>query len=279
MLSYRHAFHAGNYADVLKHCVLIDILSYMVLKDKPLCYLDTHAGAGMYHLGSKEAVKTSEFEQGVMALLQIESLPQSLQLYRQQIEAVNHGEIRKYPGSPTIAQNLLRPYDRLLLCEMHPADSRLLQKQFGKVRNASCFEEDGYQKSLALLPPPERRGVVLIDPSYEVKDEYQWVVDYLKQMVRRFATGVYAIWYPIADEDRSRRMIQKIKTSGIPHIQQFELGLTDNHKAPGMTGTGMLVVNPPWNLKAHLSESLPVMAAALGPTAYWRIDDLVEEGG
>jgi 23S rRNA (adenine2030-N6)-methyltransferase len=276
MLSYRHAFHAGNYADVLKHTVLVQILRYMLQKDKPICYFDTHAGAGFYDLTTEEANKTAEYHRGIELLWQERSLPQALDDYRECVKAACGEHLTAYPGSPWFAQHLLRPQDRLVLCELHPADRAQLEQTFGASKNVQSYAEDGWQKSLALIPPPERRGLVLIDPSYELKEEYGKVVEHVKQLHRKFATGVYAIWYPIADPERTAFLLRRMRSSGIKRIVQLELGVTRDHREPGMTGTGMIVINPPWNLAEVMQPALEFFARRLGPYAY---SDIVELAG
>lgn len=274
MLSYRHAFHAGNYADVLKHCVLVQILRYLTQKDKPLCYLDTHAGAGFYHLTGPQALKTGEFQQGIGTLWTRQDLPPALAEYRDIVRFGAGDHLTGYPGSPWFAQHLLRPQDRLVLCELHPKDSAQLQRTFGSAPNVRCYDEDGWQKSLALMPPKERRGLVLMDPSYEVKEDYSKAVEHLKQLHQKFATGVYALWYPIADLSRTETMLRRLSKSGIPRMQLFEVGTTRQHSQPGMTGAGMIVINPPWNLTELMTPVLPYLAQRLGGEAYWRMEEL-----
>lgn len=277
MLSYRHAFHAGNYADVVKHTILVQILHYMLQKDKPLLYLDTHAGAGFYDLTSPEADKTGEYRKGIGLLWQTKDLPAALADYRACVQVACGTHLTAYPGSPWFAQHLLRAEDRLVLCELHPADRKQLERTFSGSANVRCYAEDGWQKSNALTPPPERRGLVLIDPSYEIKEDYLKVVEQVKLLHRKFATGVYAVWYPIADAARTDGMMRKMRSSGVKRILRIELGLTRDHQQPGMTGTGMLVVNPPWNLAEIMRPALAWLAGRLGDSAYAEVDELVGE--
>lgn len=277
MLSYRHAFHAGNYADVLKHATLVQILRYMTQKDKPLCYLDTHAGAGFYSLSSPEAAKTGEFQNGIGLVWQAKGLPAALADYQTCVKAACGAHLTAYPGSPWFAQHLLRAEDRLVLCELHPTDRKQLERTFSGGANVHCYAEDGWQKSVALIPPPERRGVVLIDPSYEIKDDYVKVAEHLTLLHRKFATGVYAIWYPIADPARTEALLRRVRNSGVRRILQLEVGLTSDHGQPGMTGTGMLVVNPPWNLAEVMQPALTWLTGRLGEGAYAEVRELVGE--
>ena len=264
MLSYRHIYHAGNHADVLKHLVQIQVLRHLIGKDKPLCYLDTHAGSGSYALGSTAALRNSEFATGIGRLWERTDLPDAVAAYVAVVRAVNPGgALARYPGSPEFARQLLRPQDRLVLCELHPDDRRRLRAQCAGDRRVR-IEEDGFHAVRALLPPIERRGLVFIDPPYEVKTDYQAVVDALVAAHRRFATGVYAIWYPVVDRERVDQLERKVKASGIRDIRLFELSVRPDSAGHGMTGSGMLVVNPPWTLAADLAAALPYLAQVLG---------------
>jgi 23S rRNA (adenine2030-N6)-methyltransferase len=277
MLSYRHAFHAGNYADVLKHCTLVQILRYLLQKDKPLCYMDTHAGAGFYNLRTTEAEKTAEYTRGIGAIWDKRGLPPALKDYRDCVRTACGVNLVAYPGSPWFAQHLLRPADRIILCELHPQDRVQLERTFQSSPNVYVYAEDGWQKSLALTPPTERRGLVLIDPSYEIKDEYVRVVEHLKQLHRKFTTGVYALWYPIADPSRTDVLLRRLRASKIPRVLRLELGLTRDHQQIGMTGTGMLVVNPPWQLAETMTPVLSYLTQILGADAYYEIEEIAGE--
>jgi 23S rRNA (adenine2030-N6)-methyltransferase len=283
LLSYRHAFHAGNFADVLKHLVLHEVLVYLTRKDKPLCYIDSHAGAGLYGLRDAHAQKNREFDNGIGLLWARDDLPPSVAAYRQCIGGFNpHGELRHYPGSPLVAARLLRDHDRLFLFELHGSDFRLLGKHLHDDRRVHLFDTDGFAGVVANVPPRERRGLVLIDPPYEVKRDYVTVVDTLVDAHRRFATGVYAVWYPVVERARIQDMVKKLTRSGIRRIQQFELGIRDD-RMPGMGSAGMLLVNPPWSLLAGMREALPYLAALLGGqgngngSGHWLAEELVGE--
>lgn len=278
MLSYRHGFHAGNYADVLKHLVLMRTLQYVAQKNRPALYLETHAGRGMYSLTGATAAKTAEFREGIGRLWQAGGIPARLQGYLDIIAQFNPGqELICYPGSPWIARTIMRPQDRLVLCELHPQDFRELALTFQRCPTARCYQEDGFVMSLASVPPPERRGVVFIDPSYEVKTDYQKVVDTLQKMYRKFASGTYLLWYPIVRADRTQTMLRQLTASGIRRISVFELHQTADHDQPGMTGTGMLVINPPWTLMGELQETLPFLQKTLAPNGHWSARTLVGE--
>jgi 23S rRNA (adenine2030-N6)-methyltransferase len=280
MLSYRHAFHAGNYADVLKHLVLSRTLDYMAQKPGPICYIDTHAGAGGYSLLCSEAKKTDEFSKGIGLLWGLKGLPSALAEYRTLIERFNEGRaLRSYPGSPWIARQLLRPQDRLELCELHPKDHPQLARLFKSERRVNCHFGDGFNRSLALVPPVERRGLVLIDPSYEIKSDYTLVVNHIKELHKRFATGTYALWYPQVDEQRVRALEKAFIRSGMRNIELYQLDLTDDHSQPGMTGSGMIVVNPPWTLKKDVREALEWLGPRVSDSGQplYRIEVLVPE--
>lgn len=277
MLSYLHAYHAGNYADVLKHTVLIQVLQYLIVKDKALCFIDTHSGAGRYKLTGNEAAKTGEFEQGIAALWEREHLPRGLADYVAQVKLANRtAELISYPGSGLIAAQVLRPQDRLVLCELHPRQVQILNRTFAAYKNVYCYNEDGFSKAVAIMPPLERRGVMLVDPSYELKGEYQRVVEHLQQCYRRFATGVYLLWYPLVDEQQVGKLMKALKRSGISRMHRFEVGFTEDHGQPGMTGTGMVVVNPTFGLTEVVDESLAFFAKQLGGSAYWKSEAMIK---
>ena len=280
MLSYRHAFHAGNYADVLKHLVVSRILAYLTQKPGPLCYIDTHAGAGGYNLQSDEANKTAEYQAGIGLLWERDDLPEPLKAYRDLVAKFNRGDALKfYPGSPWFAQQLLREYDRLELCELHPQDFPRLQQYFAKDQRIHCRREDGYQRSLALVPPAEKRGLILIDPSYELKEDYAKVVSHIRNLHKRFATGVYALWYPLVEERRVKTLEAAFVNSGMRRIQLYELSRTAKHLHKGMTGAGMIVINPPWRLKEEVTASLAYYAPMISDSgeALFRVKELVGE--
>lgn len=265
MLSYRHSFHAGNFADVLKHLVLVRILRYMTQKEKPLLYLDTHAGAGAYELAALQAGKTPEFEDGIGRLWSRPDLPEALADYVAQVRRVNEGGVlRHYPGSPWFARQLLRSNDRLALHELHPADFLLLQESFRDDRRTRVRREDGFHACRALLPPAERRALVLIDPPYELKEDYQRVVDTLLAAHRRFSSGTYALWYPVVERRRIDRLEKALRESGMHRILLLELGIAADRPGYGMTASGMLVVNPPWSLAAEMQPVLGYLAEILG---------------
>lgn len=266
MLSYRHAFHAGNPADVLKHIVLVRCLEYLNQKDKPYCYVDTHAGAGRYRLDDASAQKTGEYQQGIARLWHRQDLPETLGGYVGLMRQLNSGDrLVQYPGSPWLARALMREHDRGLLHELHPRDYALLVKHLGKAGRFQVRREDGFAGCIAAMPPKERRGLVLMDPSYEVKDDYQRVVDTLEHAHRRFATGTYLIWYPVIDRARNAAMERALKRTRIRNIKVFEFGTGPDSPGRGMTASGMVVVNPPWTLEAEMQALLPYLVSVMAP--------------
>jgi 23S rRNA (adenine2030-N6)-methyltransferase len=280
MLSYRHAFHAGNYGDVLKHLVLVGILEHLLRKPGAVRYIDTHAGAGGYRLDSAEALRTAEFQGGIGLLWNQEDLPEALARYVALVRAYNAGgTLSSYPGSPWFARHLLRGHDRLDLCELHPRDFATLQAGFSKPRNIRCHAADGFAVSLGLVPPVERRGLVLIDPSYELKQDYEGVVTHVRGLHRRFATGIYMVWYPIVDGARALRMEKGWRNSGLRRIHLYELSLTRDHRHPGMTGAGVVIVNPPWGLANAVEASLRCFTPLIGNPgeSCFRVEELVGE--
>lgn len=272
MLSYRHAFHAGNHADVLKHFVLMQVLEYATQKPTPFWYIDTHAGAGKYALDKSYAMQNAEFAQGIAQLWQDQELPAALASYLTLVRKLNpDGILRHYPGSPACALEILRHNDALRLFELHPNDFKLLKQT---VRDAGFLavsrkvlieSKDGFAGIKGLLPPPSRRAVVLIDPPYEDKHDYQRVVDSLKDSLQRFATGTYLIWYPLLQRPEPQTMLDKLKKMQIRTWLNITLQV---HKPAldgfGMHGSGLFIVNPPWTLAQTLSETMPYLVRTLG---------------
>ncbi len=258
MLSYQHAYHAGCFADVVKHTTLTYLLDYMIQKDKPLLYLETHAGRGLYDLKDAFAQKTKEAAHGVERLWH-EPKPNLtvFSSYLKHIKALNPtSELRFYPGSPLLAINTLRAKDRLYLCELHPEEFKHVQKAKHQAKRVHFSQSDGLAQLKALLPPPERRGLIFIDPSYELKIEYQSVPEAIKLAFEHFSTGVYCLWYPLVDAHAHQKLIKYMGQIKAPHHIRFEFYL--NHqtnpldKQWGMNGCGLWILNPPFTLKAQL---------------------------
>ncbi|GAB1234614.1 23S rRNA (adenine(2030)-N(6))-methyltransferase RlmJ [Ferrigenium sp. UT5] len=270
MLSYRHAFHAGNHADVLKHWVQMQLLQHLAQKEKPFWYIDTHAGAGCYALDSGYAEKNAEFESGIARLWQAAGLPHALADYVATVRQLNpDGKLRLYPGSPLVAQALLREPDRMRLFELHPTDHQILAENFsGQEPRVLVQKADGFAALKALLPPPPRRALVLIDPPYEEKQDYQRVVEAVQEGLKRFATGTYAVWYPQLQRSESEGLPKKLKRLPVKAWLHVALHVqTPSADGFGMHGSGMFVINPPWTLHATLQQVMPKLVALLGQDA------------
>lgn len=265
MLSYRHSFHAGNHADVLKHIVLTLILESLKQKEKGFFYLDTHSGTGRYSLSSREAEKTGEYVEGIARLWDREDLPEEVAKYVAEIKKINRGKLKFYAGSPLLAVQQLRPQDRALLTELHPNDYPLLRQEFARNRNVTTKRDNGFQQLKAALPPKERRGLVLIDPPYEMKEDYELVVRAIREGYKRFATGCYAIWYPVVLRQHVKKMIRGLEETGIRKILQIELAVRPDSDQRGMSASGMIVINPPWQLEKQMKKILPYLTDVLVP--------------
>lgn len=268
-MNYRHGFHAGNFADVLKHVAWLELLRLMTGKDKKLLVLDTHAGSGGYDLGGEQAARTGEWRDGIGRLLEAETPPPVVRRYVEAVRAYERkfnrraGTLGHYPGSPRLARPTLRAGDRCVLCEAHVAEAALLKREFAGDKAVEVRTVDGYAALKALLPPPERRGLVLIDPPFERGDEFPRVARALAQALRRFATGVYALWYPLKDEAAVavlRAAVAAIASRAI----DLELSLADPLPAEGLHACGLIVVNPPWTFDDAMKPALPWLARRLG---------------
>ena len=283
MFSYRHGFHAGNHADVLKHTTLIALLRHLTQKDTAITVLDTHAGAGLYRLDSRHALTSGEASQGIGRLTSpsgSELLAPALRDYLDMVASFNQtGDWRTYPGSPFIMQRLLRPQDKLVLFELHPTDAKALLSNVDQLRAGRQVDtriEDGFEGVRALLPPPSRRGLVLCDPSYEIKTDYARVLAMLTDALKRFATGTYAIWYPLIARPEAHELPRRLKSLATKNRRPWlNASLTvksnrsgtpqvDDHQGAGLPASGIFVLNPPHTLKAALQEALPQMVRLLG---------------
>ncbi|WP_375055866.1 23S rRNA (adenine(2030)-N(6))-methyltransferase RlmJ [Zobellella sp. DQSA1] len=266
MLSYRHAFHAGNHADVLKHAVQSLILEALGTKDKGFCYIDTHAGAGGYALSHEWTQKKAEYLGGIGLLWQQRQDWPELADYFAAIEAMNDGgRLDYYPGSPKVAAHFQRPQDRLVLMELHNNEVDNLRQNMRR-SEVAIHHRDGFEGLVALLPPTPRRGLVLIDPPYELKEDYHKVADSLAKAYRRWPIGIYAIWYPLLAKqvDRSDALKKALARSGFERILCAELSVSPQADDFGMHGSGMVVLNPPWKLGEQLAGLLPRLAQRLG---------------
>jgi len=275
MFSYRHAFHAGSHADILKHLTLIHLVEYLQEKPGALTIVDTHAGAGIYSLKDGFAAVSKEAEGGILRLLKfIEAgnpTVESISKYLEFIYAENMGgDIATYPGSPFILARLLRPQDRLKLFELHPKEIDILRHNVGELKQAKqidVYAADSFSRLKGLLPPPSRRGLVLIDPSYEDKQDYRYLEAAMEEALQRFATGCYAIWYPALSRRESAALPERMKKIAASHKRSWVHAELRIENVPGerrLQASGMFIINPPWTLEKHLSEALPILAKALG---------------
>ena len=270
MLSYRHGFHAGNHADVLKHVTLIALLRLLMRKDKAIVVVDTHAGAGIYSLEQGFALRNAEFRNGIALLWERNDLPEPVADYVGQVRVVNpDGVLRQYPGSPRIALGMLRPQDRLRLFELHTNEGLILAQQFMQDgRRVTVIAGDGFAGLKAVLPPHSRRGLVLIDPSYELASDYRVVVTALRDALQRFATGTYAVWYPLLQRRESIELPDKLRRAAGTDWLDIALQVkTPSPEGPGLHGSGMFIVNPPWKFSEQMREIMPWLTRALAQDA------------
>lgn len=280
-MNYDHGFHAGNFADVHKHAVLSRIVEYLKRKDAAFRVIDTHAGSGFYDLQSDEASRTGEWIDGIGRLRSARIVPEAGELlapYLSAVSAVNEGDaLRYYPGSPAVARQLLRRQDRMTLVELHPETAAGLKSRMTGDQQVKVIELDAYLALGAQLPPKEKRGLVLIDPPFEERGEFERLVAALEKAVRRWPGGVYAIWYPIKDHAAVRTFRAALAASGIPKIVDFWIEM-DAQDRPGLHGSGMIVINPPFVLEQEMKVLSPALATALGRSrSLWGVDRLTGE--
>ena len=271
MLSYRHGFHAGNHADVLKHFIFVQLLRHMAKKDKPFWCIDTHAGAALYSLESTYARKHSEFENGIARLWAQKILPEPLEDYVAQVRQHNpDGKLRYYPGSPQLGLQMLRRSDRLRLFELHTTESRVLEEYFSKKHIGAAAQQvmvkpgDGFNDLKSILPPVPRRGVILIDPSYEDKNDYRRVLITLREGLERFPTGTYMIWYPQVQRREAQQLPAALMRN--PDIEWLHVSLSVKHPQEdgfGLHGSGVYIVNPPYTLLGMLRKVMPFLVQIL----------------
>jgi len=262
-MNYRHGYHAGSYTDVVKHVVLTALITSLAKKETPFCYIDTHAGRGYYDLYSNSAQKTNEFKGGIEKIIQAANPPSLIKTYLHCVHEVNnkltqsgYSSLRYYPGSPMIARMLARAHERIIACELHPEEYQALKTTFANDKQVAVHHQDGFQGLKAFLPPHERRGLVLIDPPYEDPDEFTRIAHALPAALKRWETGMYAIWYPIKEKYQVERFYKTLTTTIQKPILAIELTIypdLPNH----LNGCGMVVINPPWQLDATLNDTLP----------------------
>lgn len=279
-MNYRHAFHAGNHADVLKHFTLARLIGLLSRKEAPFVVLDSHAGVGLYDLLGDQASRTDEWREGIGRLWDLPDLPAPMADYLRVIRELNpDGSLRYYPGSPELARCLTRPQDRLQLNEKHPEDGQLLKDNMAGDRRVAVHLGEGWHLARALLPVPEKRALMLIDPPFEQADELERCVTALKEAIGRMRQTVVAIWYPIKDQRQLRRFYQGLQASGAPKLLRVELRVHAADRADsGLNGSGLAIANPPWGIEDELRHTLPWLAERLAQTeGGWTLDWLIEE--
>lgn len=300
-MNYRHYYHAGNFADVFKHVLLLSLIQSLQKKDTAFCYLETHAGLGFYDLESELAQKNPEYLQGIVRLLGQSAVPEIIRTYLEIVQSIDPNTsnltaetLRYYPGSPLIARYLLRSQDRIILSELHPDDSMALKNLFKHDRQVAVHHADGYQSLKAFLPPKEKRGLVFIDPPFEKKDDWQQIIAALTLSLRRWRNGMYAIWYPLKDEVLVERFYRLLQKNEMPKTLAIEfnvdaanepetiikLNKAEHSMAKRMRGCGFLVVNPPWQFDTFCHSLLPWLLRALSDEqqkGYYQISWLVPE--
>jgi 23S rRNA (adenine2030-N6)-methyltransferase len=278
VLAYRHQFHAGNFADVFKHALLVRLLAAVASKDKPFFYLDTHAGIGRYDLAHAWAQKNAEFRDGIGRLWERGDAPALLAPYLAAVRAENpDGRLRFYPGSPLIARRFVRPGDRMVLSELNKTDVAELGALFARDRQVTVHLMDGYQALKAQLPPPERRGLVLVDSSFDRAGELKRVAGAAAAAHARWATGMYALWYPLMEPAAMRGFERGMIATGIRKILQAELSVRPEGWTGSLRGCGMLVVNPPYRFDGEAEAIVAWLASVLGTAGGYRVRWLVPE--
>ncbi len=282
-MNYRHVYHAGNFADVVKHAVLARLVEYLKQKDKAFRVVDTHAGIGLYDLASAEAQKTGEWRGGIGVLLDAALSPEAAALlapYLETVRALNpDGGLSRYPGSPLIARHLLRRQDRLSAAELHPEDAERLKILFEGDFQVRVMALDGWLAFGAHLPPKEKRGLVLVDPPFEEEGEFDRIVGGLAKACKRWPGGIYALWYPIKNRKAVAAFREALRETGIPKLLDIVFEIRPSSSEPSLDGTGMVVVNPPFTLEEELRALLPVLHRALAAerSARWTMDWLAGE--
>lgn len=267
MLSYRHGFHAGNAGDLLKHITLVLVLEHLKKKEKGFCVYDTHAGAGLYDLESDWSQKNQEHRGGIEVVWSkaLDLLP--LSFYQILMSLNPDGQLKNYPGSPEIIRRMLRPQDRLVAAELHTSEVEVLKSHLGRDPKVAVHHRDGFEAAWALVPPALRRGVVIMDPSYELKEDYTKVSTSLAKALKRWETGIYLVWYPLLGRlsDRSDALKQSLRDLSGKELYTAELLWAEQGADRGMHGSGMAVINPPWGFSEQLRSFMERITPLLGP--------------
>lgn len=284
-MNYRHAYHAGNFADVFKHVLLARMLVYLMRKDAPLRFIDTHAGPGWYDLSGEEAGRTGEWRDGIGRLVGASPPGPLVELLQPYLAVVTGAAVRdrpgRYPGSPGIAARLLRPADRMIFCELHPVDCGHLRRNFSRDDRVKAIEIDGYMGLHAYVPPIERRGLVLVDPPFEDRGEFGRLANALAVAWRKWPTGTYALWYPLKAMADADHLHGALREAGVRKILRLELAVDAIAADSPLAATGMAVINPPYVLEEEARSLLPFLMQTLarGPGAEWRVAWTVGEDG
>ena len=285
-MNYRHAFHAGNFADVMKHIILVLTIEHLKKKSKPFRVIDTHAGCGLYDLRNDEAQRTLEWQDGIGRLVAARDKEawiaqfDALNSYLGILDTLNSdGDIQFYPGSPLIAEKLLRDSDRMIANELHPEDVEILRNNFARNKKVKVMNLDGWTFLKSVLPPPERRGLVLVDPPFEQPGEFERMVQGLMAAVKRFATGIYLFWYPLKHLKEVARFKNNLRDSNIKRLLAVEVWVAPHDPGSGLTGTGMVIHNAPFGLQEELSNLLPNLTKLLSThaDAHFEIDVIAGE--
>lgn len=278
-MNYRHAFHAGNHADVFKHIVLSHLISLLTQKDTPFAYIDTHAGIGLYDLQASEANRTGEWLEGIKLLFDKSDIPSQIIPYMNIIKSINEpNNLRYYPGSPKIAEQLMRQQDHIILNEKHPEDALLLKQNFKHIRDITIHSQNGWLLPKAILPTKEKRILILIDPPFEQENELDLCVKSLTDAITRMRQAIVTIWYPIKDQKSLNSFYNKLKKSNAPKLLKAELMINPADNNLGLNGSGMIIANPPWKLESELQSFLPYLVNTLTKgKGKWQVNWLIEE--
>lgn len=266
-MNYRHSYHAGNFADVFKHLILVELILALQRKPKPFFYLDTHAGVGCYDLQAEHAQKTREYESGILQLWQQSAISDALSSYWSVVTATNQKQtqLQYYPGSPRIVRSLLRTMDRMILTELHPEEAVQLKREFQGDKQVAVHQLDGYQALKAFLPPLEQRGLVFIDPPFEQIDEFDRIVEQIKMAHTRWSSGIYAIWFPIKDRQRVTKFYQALANISSNPVLLAEFAIFPEDSPLGLNACGMIIINPPWQIEVKLQTILQTLWLILSP--------------
>lgn len=266
-MNYRHLYHAGGFADVCKHSALIALLQALQHKEKGFCYIDTHAGTGRYDLNALEAQKTREYTTGIELIGQAVRPPAEIQALLDIVKTMNpvQAKPRFYPGSPRVARSFLRPQDRAIFAELQPEQAEFLKQEFSRDKQVRIEQQDGYQLLKAVLPPKERRGLVLIDPPYEQVNEVKQLGTALQEALKRWETGIYAVWYPLKERHLTHELYKQLQRLPAKEILLAELSVYPDDAPLSLNGSGMAIINPPWQLDTQLKKLYSWLWPVLSP--------------